>query len=1038
MNIKRLISMLAAIVMTVLLFTPVSIAESVGDVVVVSAPLRRSASVQDGMVRVWLESIGNVSHLDVTVTGKYSVNGNTALSLSSGETVGIDFDKKTGAITMTMDGLTYAVGSEMRLRRHQANGESAVSIAQADRPKNLYPGDLQLLAVKQSDGDYRLYPIVHVYLEYYLHGVVPYEMSSSFPVEALKAQAVAARTYTMRAMNARSSYNFDLGDTSSDQVYKGYTGTVSNATKAVDETKGIIVMNNGVLSGTYYTASNGGQTEAVKNVWGSSGYPYLKVKDDPFDALNTASNRRRLTVCSDFDHASQNAALASLLTAKAKAQLGSNAVIQTINSITPHTPKFAAPSRLYTLMDFGVTALVGTERKNATLSFSIFDDLETPLSMSINSGKNELWSVEKQDEGFRITVGRWGHGIGLSQRGAQQMAKMGYTYDQILGFYYEGCERVQYTFTHTILPAGGSNDIVNTEPPAAITPAEKDQATVALPGVNDVAPLRYTADEAGKILVGVPNSSVVTVLSKGKDWSLVRYGEINGYLPTSMLVFTGTPSDSTDESATMITIWATVTGTNALNFRTGPGYDYDVQTELPEGTVLCVLQTVGEWAKVQYGTRIGYVSPDYLTIHSKYPAETNGDSSAMVSLANDGDTAPLLVSPSTSATVIMDIIHGTQVTVLTNDGSWCRVKVAGLEGYLLTSQLDFDASGVVLPDAPEADVLTAIVNTEATTLNLREGPSTEDKILAQIPKGATVVVTRYGAEWCAISWDNQPGYVMTKYLLFDEDPSEPDSGETDPEEPDSGETDEPEEPDSGETKPVEPVPPSDDEDVTGSTAWVMRTVNYVNLRETASTEGKVITTIPAGDELTVLNKGSTFSYVSHGVGTGYVLTQHLTFTKPLETIGILYVNTVSDSLAMRDEADLYDSNVLTYIPKGEKVLLIEELSGWCQVQYGDYVGYCSSAYLSRKRPNEYEVDDTPIYDPSMTAVAGWNAVINGDGKSVPLHKWCSTASPELTTIPSGNTVKLLARGEIWCKITFEGETGYCLTEKLILLAPAGE
>lgn len=1017
MNMKRLMTMMAALVMTMLLFVSAQ-ATTVDDVVVVSAPLRRSSDVQDGMVRVWLESMGDISHLDITVTGKYSVNGNTQMSLTTGEKLAVDFNKSTGAIKFTLGGTTYAVsGSELRLRRHQADGESALSIAQANRPSNLYPGDLQLLAVQKTDGTFRLYPILHVYLEYYLKGVVPYEMSSSNPIEALKAQAVAARTYTMRAMNARASKTYDLGDTSSDQVYKGYTGTENNATRAVDQTKGIVAMNNGSLTGTYYTASNGGQTESVKNAWGSSGYDYLKVKDDPFDALNTASNRRRLTVYSDFDHVSQNATLASILSAKAKAQLGSSAVVETIHAVMPHTPKYAAPSRLYTKLDFDVTAKVGASSVRVTLYFNIFDDLESQLSLSINGGKNELWSVEPVNDGFRITVGRWGHGIGLSQRGAQQMAKMGYTYDQVLGFYYEGCERVQYTFTHTILPSGGSSDIVTSEPPAQITPADKNQATVTLPGLNDVAPLRYTASESGKKLTGLPNGSVVTALNKGSEWTLVRYGEINGYLPTSWLTFNGTPTTAAG-NATNITAWGVVTGTNVLNFRSSASMGDNVISELSEGTVLCILGTEGTWKRVQWGNRVGYVSPDYLTIHSSYPGQTGGDTSAMLNLRGEDDTAPLLASPSTTAAVIMDIAHGIQVTVLSNDGSWCRVKVAGLEGYLRTSQLDFDAQGTVLPE-DEIIGTAVIVNSDADTLNLREGPSTDAGIKEQIPKGTTIIVTDYGAEWCAVKWGNLEGYVMTKYLLFpgEEGDNNGDAGNDAP----------------------NVAPPADNETGnSGTTAWVMRTVNYVNLRETASTEAKIITTIPAGDELEVLEKGGTFTKVKHGVGTGYVLSQHLTYKKPIETIGILYVDTVSDPLAMRDHADLYDSSIITYIPRGEKVLLIEEIGNWCHVQYGDYVGFCSASYLSRTRPNEYEADDTPIYDPSMLAVSGWNAVINTGGNALTMYKWCATDAPVLTTIPNGNTVKLAARGEIWCKITFEGESGYCLTSKLILLAPASE
>lgn len=1020
MNMKRLVSVIAALVMTMLLLLP-GMADTLEDVIVVSAPLVRSSTVKDGMVRVWLKSIDDPSHLDVTVTGKYSVNGNTALSLSTGDQVSIDFDAETGSLTMTMNGLTYVMGTDMRLRRHQADGDSGISIAQADRPSNLYPGDLQLLVVNTSTG-YKLYPIVHIYLEYYLKGVVPNEMSASYPIEALKTQAVAARTFALREMEVRDAYNYDVSDTSSSQVYKGQSSAVNNATKAVDETKGIIAMNGSALTGTYYTASNGGQTEAVKNAWGSTGYDYLKVKDDPFDAANTSSNRRRLTIYKDFDHASQNATLAQILTSAVQAELGESAVIETIDSVVPHTPKYAAPSRLYTKMDFTVTALVGNTYVQEVLSFDIFTDLESQLGLSIQSSKNELWSVERITDGYKLTVGRWGHGIGMSQRGAQKMAQMGYTYDQILGFYYEGCERVQYTFSHTILPAGGSSDVVTTEPPAEISPSAENQATLKLSGTTDVAPLLYTPDASGKVLTGIPNGASLTVLVKGTDWTLVQYGKINGYLPTSSLIFTDTPPTSTTESATAINLWATVNGTNALNFRTGPGFDYEVQTTLTQGTVLCVLGTSGEWIHVQCGKMTGYVSADYLNTYSYYPGTISSDNSAMVSLGDESYSVSLLSSPSMSATAIMDIAHGTQVTVLYNDGSWCQVEVAGVEGYLLTSQLDFDATGVTPTDIPGAGGITAIVNSTASTLNLRAGASETYAVIAEIPKGTSIIVTEKGDTWCAVRWGSLEGYVMTKYLLFEED-----------------ETATPTPTPTPTLTPTATPTPTPDPDITAApeeyTAWVMGTVNYVNLRTAPSTEADVITRIPSGDEVAVLEVLGTFTHVRHGVGTGYVLSRHLTYTKPMESIGVMYVNTDVDPLAIRDVPDLYDSVVLTRIPRGEKVMLYSVDGDWSHVQYGDYVGYCASAYLSWKKPAEYQADETPLYDPSLVAVDGWTALVNNDGQALSLRKWCSMEAPELTSLPAGGSLRLLEQGDIWCKITYEGETGYCLTSKLILIAP---
>ena len=1018
MNIRRLMSMLAAIIMTMLLLIPVTAETLPLGTIVRSAPLIRAEGPRNGMVRVYLSSMGDYSHLNVTVTGNYSVNGDTSMTLSTGDQVTINFDKSTGDITMTMNGLVYAMGKEMRLRRHQADGESALSFAQARYSSYLYPGDLQILAVKNSTG-YQMYPIVHVYMEYYLYGVVPHEMSPSWPIEALKAQAVTARTYALNKMNSRQASNYDVCDDAHCQVYNGYKGTVTNATKAVDETKGIVSMNDGVLSGTYYTASNGGQTEAVVNAWGGTNYPYLGVKDDPFDILNTSSIRRRLTIYKDFDHASQNAALQDILNAKAKSQLGTTAVIETINSVTPHTPKYPAPSRLYTKMDFGVTALVDGRSVNATLSFSIFTDLEAKLGMNINSSnKNELWTVETQLTSFLVSVGRYGHGIGMSQRGAQQMARMGYTYDQILGFYYEDCERVQYTFIHSILPSGSSNDIYEVEPPATISPAVQNQASLALPGVDDIIPLRYSASESGKILTGIPNGASVTILAKGEDWSLIRYGEINGYVPTSALIISTTPPITTTESPTIITLWATVSGTNSLNFRKGPSTSADKIGSLTEGTALCILGTEGEWVKVQSGSQVGYVSVDYLTYHNAYPGSTNSDFSAMVSLDDSTATASLLATPSTSAVAIAQIPHGTQVTVLSNDGSWCLVDVAGMQGYMLNSQLDFGATGTSPSEPPQTEGMTAIVNSEASTLNLREGPSTSYDIIAEIPKGTYITVTSYGSTWCLVKWGSLSGYVMTKYLLFPDDETPT--------------------PTPSESESPTPTPTPTPTPAPEGTAWVLTTVNYINVRETPSTEGEIITTIPGGDELIVLEKGSTWSYVKHGIATGYVLSSNLTYSQPLPSIGILYVDTDVDPLSLREEPNL-NATIKTRVPRGDAVMLLADQGEWCHVQYGAYVGYCASRYLSRIKPADYEIDETPLYDPTLVTVIDWEAtVITHDEEALPIFKWCSMQAPELNKVPYGRTVKLLQRGDIWCKITFEGENGYCLTKELILIAPAQE
>ena len=112
-------------------------------------------------------------------------------------------------------------------------------------------------------------------VEEYLYSVVPSEMPSSWDIEAVKAQAVAARTYTLTRMGVHNSSGYDLCDSIHCQVYSGISTETANATKAVDKTEGIIATYNGKPIEALYSASDGGHTDDSENVW-SNTVPYLR------------------------------------------------------------------------------------------------------------------------------------------------------------------------------------------------------------------------------------------------------------------------------------------------------------------------------------------------------------------------------------------------------------------------------------------------------------------------------------------------------------------------------------------------------------------------------------------------------------------------------------------------------------------------------------------------------------------------------------------------------------------------------------------
>lgn len=117
--------------------------------------------------------------------------------------------------------------------------------------------------------------INNVDIEDYIQGVVPSEMPSSWSYEAHKAQAIAARSYALSNLGKRASQGYDLKDTPEDQAYGGASAERANTNKAVNETKGIVLIYNLKIIPAYYSASAGGQTSSSADVW-TKNLPYLK------------------------------------------------------------------------------------------------------------------------------------------------------------------------------------------------------------------------------------------------------------------------------------------------------------------------------------------------------------------------------------------------------------------------------------------------------------------------------------------------------------------------------------------------------------------------------------------------------------------------------------------------------------------------------------------------------------------------------------------------------------------------------------------
>lgn len=1035
---------------------PYAAATSVDDVQVASAPLSTKASAMNGMVRVYLSSLGSPSRLDLTVVGNYSIS-TTGEFISSGSSLTVGFSSSTGAITLTHNGIKTNMGTSFSLRRHSASGTNGIKISQARESNNPYPGDLTFKAVSSGSG-YTLYTIANIYIENYLYGVLPYEMGNSTNIEALKAQAVAARTYTVRMMQNRASGLYDVKDTTSDQVYRGTPSGNANCVAAVDATKGIVLMYGSSYITTYYSASNGGQTEIDRS---GTAYAYMKVKDDPFDYANPSSTVKKKTVYAELTSSMNPSGLISLLKTKAVTKLQSmgysatqsNTTLQTLKNVTAHTPKYASPSRLYTKMDFTLTAATknsagSSATATVTVTCDIFDELESLLSMGIQYLDNELWSVSKSGSNFVLEARRYGHGMGMSQRGAMYMAKLGYTYDQILGFYYEGCKRVQHSFTNTILSADSSEEQVTVEQPADLEEEDTSacKGTVKLVSAGSSLAIRSAKSTTASLIGTAANGAIVDVLSNDGTWCFIRFGDLKGYVPANALSISGTPA-GTEETPTSIIGFATVTASDFVNLREEGSMSARVVSTAPSGAVLTVFSQSGSWAKVQYNATVAYANTGYISaVTSAYPSETvsSGSATATVSTSDGTGSVNLRASASTGAQVLAQIPSGTQVTVSSDDGSWCVVSYQGMTGYVMSVYISYTGDSLEpgadgaqdgtggeedggqtdgdggTQDGPEdggqtGNVRTAIVTTEYGSLNMRAQASAGSQILTTIPRGALVEVTQEGSVWCGVRYNGISGYSMTCYLTFT------DGGNTTPSVPEGG-----------------------------ATAVVTTQSGSLNLRQQARSGSAILTRIPQYATIAVHERGAEWCHVTYNGVTGYVMTVFLTFqdepmpdlpddstgegesgddtdaNDPNEPIvtpepggdDALYavVTTVSGSLNLRRDA-LPGSPVLARIPKGTTIRIDERLAAWSRTTYGGQTGYVMNTYLT-------------FHQGQPEISGGTTAVVTTASGSLNLRTEPSLSGGVVARIPQYATVNVQQRGDSWCYVVYNDTIGYVMTTYL--------
>lgn len=281
------------------------------------------------------------------------------------------------------------------------------------------------------EGD-RITAINHVGIENYLVSVISSEMKASSPLELLKAHAIISRSWLLSFSADHENYDVCADDHC--QRYQGLSLAIGeNARRAIDETWGKVLEYDGELCDTRYSKCCGGTTEVFSTCWEDRELPYLRSFADPYCAK--ADPEFLSTVLNDYD-------LPTGDFLEWKVEYGDEELSELLHDRTG--VDFGRIEEMEALRRGPSGRIMYLRIRGTKAEKTIGKELEIRRALSRSHLKSSNFEVERGDGVWTLRGRGWGHGVGLCQIGAAQMAREGFGCEQILDFYYPGakiCEK---------------------------------------------------------------------------------------------------------------------------------------------------------------------------------------------------------------------------------------------------------------------------------------------------------------------------------------------------------------------------------------------------------------------------------------------------------------------------------------------------------------------------------------------------------------------------------------------------------------------
>ena len=799
----------------------------------------------DNIVRVHLNSYGEPTSLTMNGIGSHTIQDNGAAVSGS-----MTLTANNGGIRVTYGSNTWNLDGDIYIKA----GSLAVSNLVQINGGYSYAGDIRVL---NKNGKLKI--VNYIDIETYVMGVIPYEMSNSWPAETLKAQAIAARTYAYFVMNSkiRTTVEHDLVNSISHQVYYGYNASYANCIAAVNATKNTIMKTpGGQIVYACFSASNGGMTESgTASGAAASNYDYLPVKDDPYDlnyALSTTSYSGKMTIPKTLgvnDLKNSASQPYKMLREKLNASGVNVASISgdvAVKSIVLTNPRATGPDRKFVGANIvlGIPGMADVTLSFGPVSISGSSAIYPFLSGVLNLGnKYSMLALRDNGSSWVIASVRYGHGAGLSQVGSYQMAAEGKNYKDILTFYYN----VGSAANLVVMPWESGNGTSGT-PGYTVTSVNRT-GSVNTPGSTLNA--RTGPGTGYYVEKSLSHGTKLTINGQVADWWRIDLGNgKNGFVNNAFITVnadsqtppTNEQQPPTNEQQPTTPNEQAKTGKvntpgSTLNVRSGPGTTYSTLGSLNNGVTIAVTTENSAWYKFAFNGRTGYVSSAYIVLDGSTGTTTppTTPTTKTVYVNTPGSTLNVRSGPGTGHAILGYFKHGDKITVTDESGDWYKVTYIGKTGYISKAFTKADGTTTTTPPTTPSTPQPKTVYVNSTIgLNVRSGPNTTYSILGTLANGTKITVTEENSTWYKLSYNGRTGYISKTYT-------------------------------SDETVSTTPTQP------TQKTGTVNSSIG-LNVRTGPATSFKIMGSLTNGTKVTILEQSGSWYKINYGSSHGWVST----------------------------------------------------------------------------------------------------------------------------------------------------------------------